>query len=185
MPPSPRRRNPSRQSPRSRRGSTSGPVAAIGVAVGGIATFLTAIVSKFVDLGIWMPIGVLAIMLAISGPSMLIAWLKLRRRNIGPLLDANGWAVNALARINVPFGGALTGVATLPEGATRTLRDPFAEKQRPWRLYFALLVLLVLAGSWLGQAGRVPAGPDQGLHRAAPGRRAGGKTSAPAHRPPI
>jgi hypothetical protein len=131
-----------------KKGVDVGTVAAIGVAVGGIATFLTAIISKFVDLGIWMPIGVLAIMLAISGPSMLIAWLKLRRRNIGPLLDANGWAVNALARINVPFGGALTGVATLPQGASRALRDPFAEKQKPWRLYVFLALLAALGLLW-------------------------------------
>jgi hypothetical protein len=134
--------------PEEKKGVDVGTVAAIGVAVGGIATFLTAIVSKFVDLGFWMPIGVVAIMLAISGPSMLIAWLKLRRRNIGPLLDANGWAVNALARINVPFGGALTGVAALPAGASRALRDPFAEKSRPWGAYAFLLVVLVLGLSW-------------------------------------
>ena len=57
-------------------------------------------------------------MLVISAPSMAIAWLKLRKRNLGPILDANGWAVNAKAKMNVPFGGALTGVAALPPGAT-------------------------------------------------------------------
>jgi hypothetical protein len=131
------------------KGIDVGTVAAIGVAVGGIATFLTAIVAKFVDLGIWMPIGIVGIILAISGPSMLIAWLKLRRRNIGPLLDANGWAVNAPARINVPFGSALTGVASPPPGASRALRDPFAEKQTPWSFYLLVLVVLGLGLSWL------------------------------------
>jgi hypothetical protein len=131
-----------------KKGVDIGTVAAIGVAVGGIATFLTALIAKFVDLGFWMPLGVLGIMLAVSGPSMIIAWLKLRRRNIGPLLDANGWAVNALARINVPFGKALTGVASLPEGASRSLRDPFAEKKTPWRSYAFVLVVLGLGLAW-------------------------------------
>ena len=54
--------------------------------------------------------------LVISIPSMIIAYLKLRKRNLGPILDANGWAVNARAKINVPFGGVLTQVATLPAG---------------------------------------------------------------------
>ncbi|HEX3345514.1 MAG TPA: hypothetical protein VHS09_13115, partial [Polyangiaceae bacterium] len=90
------------------KGIDIGTVAAIGVAVGGIATFFSSILATFLGLGMWMPLGFLALLLAISGPSMLIAWLKLRQRNIGPLLDANGWAVNALAFINVPFGGALT-----------------------------------------------------------------------------
>ena len=125
-----------------------GTVAAIGVAVGGIATFLTSIVAMFLGLGLWMPIGFLGLLLAISGPSMLIAWLKLRQRNIGPILDANGWSVNAMAKINIPFGAALTQVATLPRGSKRELRDPFAEKKRPWKTYLFLLGLLALAALW-------------------------------------
>jgi hypothetical protein len=125
-----------------------GTVAAIGVAVGGIATFLSSIIATFLGLGMWMPFGVVALLLAVSGPSMLIAWLKLRQRNVGPILDANGWAVNALAKINVPFGAALTQVARLPPGARRELRDPFAEKRRPWGLYLFLLVLLAVPALW-------------------------------------
>ncbi len=131
------------------KGIDIGTVAAIGVAVGGIATFFSSILATFLGLGMWMPIGFVALMLAISGPSMLIAWLKLRQRNIGPILDANGWAVNAFARINVPFGGALTGVAKLPEGASRSLVDPFAQKKRPWRFYAFLFLVGALGLAWL------------------------------------
>jgi hypothetical protein len=125
-----------------------GTVAAIGVAVGGIATFLTSILAMFFGLGVWMPIGFLGLLLAISGPSMLIAWLKLRQRNIGPILDANGWSVNAMAKINIPFGAALTQVATLPRGSRREMRDPFAEKKSPWKLYLLLLLVLGLGALW-------------------------------------
>jgi hypothetical protein len=125
-----------------------GTVAAIGVAVGGIATFLSSILAMFFGLGAWMPVGFVGLLLAISGPSMLIAWLKLRQRNVGPILDANGWSVNAMARINIPFGAALTQVAVLPPGSRRQLRDPFAEKRRPWGLYVLLLAVLALAGLW-------------------------------------
>jgi hypothetical protein len=79
-----------------------------------------------------VPLVIAGIMLAISAPSMAIAWLKLRKRNLGPILDANGWAVNAKARMNVPFGGALTGVAALPAGATFGAADEFAEKRPVW-----------------------------------------------------
>jgi hypothetical protein len=130
------------------KGIDVGTVAAIGVAVGGIATFFSSVLATFLGLGMWMPIGLGALLLAISGPSMLIAWLKLRQRNIGPILDANGWAVNAVARINVPFGGALTKLASLPEGASRSLRDPFAEKQRPWGFYAVVLAILALGAVW-------------------------------------
>ena len=40
-------------------------------------------------------------------------------------------------------------------GAERTLRDPYAEKKRPWRLYLALLIALALAALWyLGKLDR-------------------------------
>jgi len=83
---------------------------------------------------------------------MLLAFLKLRRRNLGPILDANGWAINSRARINVPFGGALTDLATLPRGSLRSLDDPFAERTPPWRLYAALLVLMTLGATWYSGA---------------------------------
>ena len=73
----------------------------------------------------------------------------MRKRNLGPILDANGWAVNSKAKINMPFGASLTRVATLPPGAQRDLMDPFAEKERPWKTYTVLLVILLLALGWL------------------------------------
>jgi hypothetical protein len=106
------------------------------------------IFSKFLDLGLWMPLGILALLLVISGPSMLIAWLKLRQRNLGPLLDANGWAVNAMTKINVPFGGSLTKVAALPLGASRMADDPYAEKKTPWALYVFLLLVIGGGVAW-------------------------------------
>src|ERR1041385_5024450 len=101
-------------------------------------------VTGFLNLKGLMPLGVLAIILAISGPSMLLAWLKLRKRNLGPILDANGWAVNAKAKINVPFGASLTQIATLPPGSQRELIDPFAEKKRPWKTWVTLALLILL-----------------------------------------
>jgi hypothetical protein len=121
-----------------------GVVAALGVAVGGITAALGALLETFFGLGIWMPLGVLGLILVISGPSMLIAWLKLRQRNVGPLLEANGWAINSLARINVPFGASLTRLGSLPRGARVNMVDPFADKRRPWGLYLLLLVAIVI-----------------------------------------
>jgi hypothetical protein len=129
-----------------------GVVAALGVAVGGITAALGAMMQAFFGLGIWMPLGLVGALLLISGPSMAVAWLKLRQRNLGPLLDANGWAVNAVAKMNVPFGGSLTKMAKLPPGSERQLHDPFAEKRRPWGLYLFLLVLIALGvGYYLGK----------------------------------
>ena len=86
---------------------------------------------------------------------MIIAYLKLRRRNLGPILDANGWAVNAKAKMNVPFGGALTGVAALPPGSQRDLVDPFAEKKSPWPKVIVVLILLIAAYLVLSKLGYI------------------------------
>jgi len=87
-------------------------------------------------------------MLMISGPSMVLAWFKLKRRNLAPILDANGWAVNARARINIPFGTSLTGLASLPAGANRSLSDPYADKKSVWPYYLLLTIILCLLAGW-------------------------------------
>lgn len=120
-----------------------GVVAAIGVAVGGITAAIGALLQAFFGLGIWMPLGLVGLLLLISGPSMLVAWLKLRQRNLGPVLDANGWALNANARINVPFGESLTRVASLPRGARVDLVDPYADKRPPWWIAGLIIVLML------------------------------------------
>lgn len=126
-----------------------GVVAALGVAVGGITAALGVFVQAFFGLGIWMPLGVLGLLLLISGPSMAVAWLKLRRRNIGPLLDANGWAVNVLPRINIALGNSFTILASVPRGAPRDLVDPFADKKVHWGRWLFLIIVLGLALTWL------------------------------------
>jgi len=126
----------------------SGVIAALGVAAAGISGMIGGLVGAFLGLGMWMPLGVLGVLMLISGPSMMLAWLKLRQRNLGPILDANGWAVNARARINIPFGASLTSVAKLPPGAQRDLLDPFADEKNPWKLWLILLTVAVIAFAW-------------------------------------
>ena len=131
-------------------GKFAGIFAAIGLAVGAVGTALASVVTGMLALRWWqMPLALVGLMLAISGPAMVMAWFKLRSRNLGPLLDANGWAVNARARINIPFGTSLTALAELPAGAERALTDPYADKKSPWGIYLAG-ALLAAAGylSW-------------------------------------
>ena len=88
-------------------------------------------------------------MLVISGPAMVMAWMKLRRRNIAPLLNANGWAINAASKISIPFGETLTDIVRFPK---LKLKDPYAKKGLPtwkkWVISLSALVVLV-AGLWL------------------------------------
>jgi hypothetical protein len=137
-------------------GKFAGIFAAIGLAVGAIGTAIAAVFTGFMNLPWWqMPLAVIGVMLVISGPSMIIAWLKLRQRTIGPILDANGWAVNGRVRINVPFGGSLTKLASLPEGSIRSLEDPFAEKKSPWPKAILAAALLILAIYLLNSRGLI------------------------------
>lgn len=129
-----------------------GVIAAMGVAIGGITAAFGAILQAFFGLGPWMPVGFIAALLLISGPSMLVAWLKLRQRNLGPILDANGWAVNSRALISIPFGGVLTATAQLPPGARRDIFDPYAPKKSAldWVLSLVLWIttIAVLLGAF-------------------------------------
>ena len=122
-------------------------IALISLALGTLAAAFAGLLGFLGKFEAWqVPLVILIIMLVISAPSMAIAWLKLRKRNLGPILDANGWAVNAKARMNVPFGGALTGVAALPPGATFGAADKYAEKPSVWPKL--LLVAFVLWFVW-------------------------------------
>jgi len=131
-------------------GKFAGIFAAIGLAIGAIGGILASIVSGVLGLKFWqIPLALIGLMLLVSGPSMAMAWFKLKRRNLAPILDANGWAINARARINIPFGTSLTGMAELPEGANRSLVDPFAEKQVLWPYYLAIAAgIVALTGLW-------------------------------------
>jgi hypothetical protein len=100
-------------------------VAALGVAFGAIAGAFGAVATGLARLSpLPLPLVPLGLIAAISGPSMLIAWLKLRQRTLGPLLEANGWAVNGRVKINIPFGTKLTNRPVLPANAKRSLDNP-------------------------------------------------------------
>lgn len=129
-----------------------GAVAAIGVAISGAVTALTLILGYIFQLKAWQyPLVLLGLMLVISAPSMIIAWIKLRQRTLGPILEGNGWAVNGRVKINIPFGTKLTDMAVLPAGSERSLEDPYEDKEavRRRRLVVTLIVVLVAAAGYV------------------------------------
>lgn len=93
----------------------AGIFAAIGMALGMIGSALVSVAGGFRTLTWWQDILVIAaILLIISGPAMILAAIKLRRRNLAPILNANGWAVNADSKVNIPFGATLTEQVSFP-----------------------------------------------------------------------
>ncbi len=126
-----------------------GAVAAIGVAITGAISALTLILGYVFNLKLWQyPLVLVGLVAVVSGPSMVIAWLKLRQRTLGPILEGNGWAINGRVKINIPFGTALTDLAVLPANAKRTLEDPYEDKEsaRQQRQFITIVILLALAG---------------------------------------
>jgi hypothetical protein len=131
-------------------GKFAGIFAAIGLALGAIGGILASLVSGILGLQFWqIPLAIIGLILLFSGPAMIVAWFKLKKRNLGPVLDANGWAINARARINIPFGKSLTKMAYLPAGSRRSLSDPYAEKKPVWPyLVFIAGVIVALLIVW-------------------------------------
>jgi hypothetical protein len=132
-------------------GKMVGIVAALGVGIGALGTLLGGFVSGFTSLQPWWAklVAIAGVVMVISGPSMFMAWLKLRQRTLGPVLDATGWAVNGRVKVNIPLGAALTARATLPPGASRSLEDPYedrAARRRRRLLWLAVAVGVALLG---------------------------------------
>ena len=137
---------PAAAAPAATRKTDVGTVAAIGVALGSLSAVIVGIFGKFIELGPWIPMAILGIILAISGPSMLIAWLKLRQRSLGPILDASGWAINGRMNINLGLGRSLSQTAKVPANAKRNYADPYADSHG---LRNSLCVLALVAAAAL------------------------------------
>ncbi len=137
-------------------GKSVGIFAAIGLAIGAIGTALATIFQAIFELKWWQfPLVFIGLFLIISGPSMVLAWLKLRRRTLGPLLEASGWAINGRVKINLLLGGLLTSKAELPDNAKRNLIDPMTTKRRKPMiiLLLAIVVGISVTGGWLWHKG--------------------------------
>ena len=83
-------------------------------------------------MGPWQIVAaIVAIILVVSLPSVILTWFKLRRRDLGAILNACGWAVNRPMRFSMRLARTFTTCARTSE----------------WWLYALLLaIVLGLAG---------------------------------------
>lgn len=107
----------------------AGIFAAIGMGLGMIGAAVMKIIDPWYNVLILL--GVLVI--CTSGPSVFIAWTKLRKRNLGPILNANGWAINSKVIVNIIFGQTLTSLAKYPKLDLKESNDPFVYKTPWWK----------------------------------------------------
>jgi hypothetical protein len=136
-------------------GKFAGIFAAMGLALSAIGVALAAVfkgIASLPLLPLWMaPLIIALVLLIISGPSMIIAYIRLRQRNLGPLLEGTGWAVNGRVKINVPLGATLTDRGKLPADSKRLSYDPYEDTAAKGRSSAAVaLVIAVIA--WLAVA---------------------------------
>ena len=128
--------------------------AAVGIALGAIGTAVGSIAGMLMALHWWQfPLLIVAAFACISGPAAFLAWLKLRKRTLGPVLEASGWAVNGQLPVNLVLGSALTSEATLPRNATRTRHDPLRQKSRTGKIIMALILAASVGVGYLAYEG--------------------------------
>lgn len=118
----------------------AGIFAAIGMAIGFLLEALTGILGAVFHSWLSAIIFIVIIMLCISGPSMVLAWIKLRGRNLGPVLNANGWAINSKIIVNSRFGRTLTERAKYP--AVVLSKDPYAPMPK-WLIYLIFFIIIL------------------------------------------
>jgi len=113
----------------------------LGSAIGGL-------VSTIAGIPVWKScLGVLVVILAVSLPSVLITWFKLRARDLSPILNAGGWAINRELHFSLKLGKLWTAQAALPSKAKVSLTDPFEDKHPVRNAVIALVIIgAILAG---------------------------------------
>lgn len=123
-----------------------------GIALAGVGAVLASIFAMLSSLKGWLSIfGVVGAVLAISA---LNAWLKLRRRDMSVLLEANGWAVNVHTRITARIAQVFAFTPELPKEAKLEHADMLPgvddEGNAAWPIIALLLLGAAVFVSWYG-----------------------------------
>ncbi|MBK6688075.1 MAG: hypothetical protein IPG45_26605 [Deltaproteobacteria bacterium] len=122
-------------------------VAAIGIGLGFLSTAIAGLMGLVLGMPVWKTVlGIIGLVLVVSGPSVAIAYFKLRARDLAAILNAGGWAINGQILLSLKLGRMLTREASLPDGAERSLTDPYADDNSTRNSLITLAVILILAG---------------------------------------
>ena len=152
-------------------------VAALGVGIGMAGAAIGGLIGLVAGLPLWKVLaGVAAVILIVSLPSVILAWFKLRARDLGAILNAGGWAVNRPLTFSMGLARTFTHPAKMPLGSA-VARDPYAS----YGWLKLLILLLVLVGAALGVCWKLGVCPFGGCKKqAAPAACAEQACEAPA-----
>ncbi len=123
----------------------AGILAGGGVAIAAVGSALAYFAQTITSIPWWQAlVGLSSAVAAVALPAALVAFIKLRRRDLSAILEGSGWAINARMRLTHAQSLFFTRLPRLPLGSRRLGR-----RSGPVVL-FAVFVALVLAGVvWL------------------------------------
>ncbi len=120
-------------------------VAALGIAVGLVGSAIGGLVGVIMGLPPWKAaLGIVAVIMMVSGPSVILTWFRLRARDLAPILNACGWAVNRRLHLSLTLGRLFTSEAVLPAHAQLQLIDPYADRKNSRLVVLIMLALALL-----------------------------------------
>jgi hypothetical protein len=123
-------------------------VAALGIALGFISTAATAALGLLTGMPLWKTmLAIMGLFLMVSGPSMVLCYFRIRSRDLAPVLNACGWAVNKSIPLPIKLARRLTREAEIPASAALSAADdPYDdEKENRKTRITVLLVILALS----------------------------------------
>ena len=111
-----------------------------GLAIAALGSALAYMSNKLAENPWAILVGVLVAVLLVMIPISLVAFIKLRRRELSAILEGSGWAINARMRLTRKQGRSFTERPSYPKGAKGV--HPMR-----WGLLIAVVVVLaVLVG---------------------------------------
>jgi hypothetical protein len=127
-------------------------------AIGSAFAYVVSAVASIAPLNLVS--GIAGLVLAVAGISALLGWFKLRRRDMGLLFEASGWAINAEMKITRRLGVTFTRTPGFPDGTRIDRLDVLAldpevvaqdakRSQARGRVFLTVFALAALgAGFW-------------------------------------
>ena len=120
-------------------------VATLGIALSFIASAVAGIASALTSTPLWKTaLVVLGIICVVSVPSVILTWLKLRARDLAPILNASDWAINRSIGFTARIGAFFTQKASYV--GKRFVCPPMRHRLSWAHILLILTILLLVIG---------------------------------------